>query len=113
MGQIIKFPAAISYGALLVRGGHRHTISVRINDRVHPSEARWHLQFAMQRAASFRCLSGFTDVVARRGGWHRFKVNRTDLARRFLIDIERLVIEGRASVVVDGVRVHLATRKAV
>ena len=68
---------------------------------------------AMQRAASFRCLNGFTDEVACRRGWHEFEVSRTSLIRRFLLDIERLVIEGRASVQIDSVRVKLARREAV
>ena len=112
MAQIIQFPSAVTYAALRVRGGRRHDVSVRVLDRNRPEEARWHLQFAMQRAASFGCLNGFGDIVARTRRWHDFQVNRTRLLRRFLIDIERLVAEGRAAVVVDGVRVRVATRKA-
>lgn len=106
MAQIIKFPTAVSYTTLRVRGGSQHAVSVCIVDFARPRRTRWHLQYAMQRAASFRCLKGFTDKVARRHGWHRFKVSRTNLLRRFLLDIEQLVRESRVFVEVDGVAIH-------
>ena len=106
MAQIIKFPSAVAYKTVRVRSRARHVVWVRILDRLHPEEARWHLQFAMQRAASFRCLEGFTDDLARRREWHMFAIGETRLVRRFLIDIERLVMEGRIAIEIDNVRVR-------
>ena len=56
----VKFPNSVAYATVRVRAGNWHAVCVRNIDRKHPEEARWHLQFAMQRAASFRCLRGFT-----------------------------------------------------
>jgi hypothetical protein len=110
MAQILKFPTRSAYAPVRIDVGRRHVVSVRIVDRERPEEARWYLQFAMQRAASFRCLKGFNDEVARRGERHVFEVSRMYLTRRFLLDIETLVLEGRVSVYVDGVRVRPAMR---
>jgi hypothetical protein len=106
MAQILKFPTS-SYAPLRARNGRRHAVSVRILDRHRPKEARWHIQFAIQRAASFRSLKGFDDAAARAQARHSFKVGRTSLLRRFLRDIERLVIDGRVLVEVDGARVRV------
>jgi len=109
MAQIIKFPMNIAYKAVRIRKREWHVVWVRVLDRERPEEARWHLQFGMQRAASFMCLDEFTDEVARRREWHQFTIGKTRLLRRFLIDIETLVMEGRIAVEVDDVRVrHLA-----
>lgn len=111
MAKIIQFPSAVSYTALRVRGGARHDVLVRVLDSRRPKEARWHLQFAIQRAASFRALRGFTDLAARRQLWHAFTINRTQLLRRFLIDVEALVAASRIAIVVDGTRVRIASGK--
>jgi len=111
MAKIIQFPSAVSYTALRVRRGSQHDVSVRVLDSKRPKEARWHLQFAIQRSASFRALRGFTDLAARRQQWHDFAVNRTQLLRRFLIDVETLVAAGRVAIVVDGTRVRIASGK--
>lgn len=74
MAQIIKFPNTSFYAPVRVRSGRRHSVAVRVLDHRRPEEARWHLQFAMQRAASFRCLKGFHHSVARRSEWHEFDV---------------------------------------
>jgi hypothetical protein len=104
MGQIVRFPTRSAFAPVHIRGGHWHVVSVRIVDQERPEEARWYLQFAMQRAASFRCFKGFNDHVARLGERHVFEVSRTHLIRRFLLDIETLVLDRRVSVHVDGVR---------
>ena len=44
MAQIMKFPTSVSYAALRVSSGRRHTVSVSIIDYQSPEEARWHLQ---------------------------------------------------------------------
>lgn len=107
MAQILQFPVTSSYAPLRARNGRRHTVSVRILDGRRPKEARWHIQFAIQRAASFRSLKGFNDAVAGAQTWHRFRVGRTSLVRRFLRDIERLVLDGRVLVEIDGSRVRM------
>jgi hypothetical protein len=90
MAQIIKFPIDIAYKAVRIQKREWHVVWLRVVDRESPEEARWHLQFGMQRAASFKCLKRFTDEVARRREWHTFTIGKTDLLQRFLIDIERL-----------------------
>jgi hypothetical protein len=110
-GQILVFPPRFALAPLRIRSGRQHDISVRVLDTVRPEEARWHLQFAMQRAASFQCLDGFTDHAARRGTWHDFKVRQTKLLHRFVRDIDTLVHDGRVAVEVDGMRVRSTLRK--
>lgn len=112
MAQIIKFPLHVAYKAVRVRSRAKHVVWLRVLDRHRPEEARWHLQFAMQRAASFGCLKDFTDGVAQRRDWHTFTIGKTKLLRRFLIDIERLVMERRIAVEVDDVRVRHVGRLA-
>lgn len=104
MAQIIRFPKPVAYNTIRLPKRKHHEIWLRILDRLRPEEARWHMQFAMQRAASFKCLAGFTDGAARRRKWHEITV-RAELLPRFLMDIERLVVEGRVVVIVDDVRV--------
>lgn len=111
MAKIISFPKSSTYAPLKVRTAGRHKVSVRVADRQRTEEARWHLQFAMQRAASFRCLAGFTDKAARSGVWHTFHVAQTFRIKRFLRDIEQLVGDGRVIVKIDGALVQVRIRK--
>jgi hypothetical protein len=64
MAQMLQFPSTTSYAQLRVRNGRRHKMSIVILDRRRPKTIRWHTQFAIQRAASFRALKGFTDRAA-------------------------------------------------
>lgn len=110
MAQIIQFPTTSNYAPLRVRGrgrGTLHSIRVQITDRRQPEESRWHAQWAVQRGASCRALEGFNDMLARRGGWHSFKI-RAGLLRRFLLDVEKLVARGRMAVEVDGRLIRIA-----
>ena len=109
MAQIIRFPASSSYKTLSVPRDDKHVVSVRIADRRRPKEARWHMQWPMLRAAGGRCLKGFNNTAAKQGDWHDFKV-RDELLRRFLLDIEILVGQGRVLVEVDGTMVRTAKR---
>jgi hypothetical protein len=107
VAEIIKFPSFSQYQALKVSGEDKHNVFVQVTDRRQPEEARWYLQWPMLRAAGGRCLKGFKNEAARRGAWHRFSVRRT-LLRRFLLDIEHLVAQGRVVVEVDGRLVRIA-----
>ena len=110
MAKILKFPSHVAYAPVRVQNRARHVVWVRVLDRMRPEEARWHLQFGMQRAASYRCLKGFTDKAARRREWYMFTIGDRGLLRRFLIDIERLVMDGRVVIEIDAVRVRHMTR---
>lgn len=112
MGQVLQFPSGPAYRPIRIRDSVRHTVWVRVVDQVEPEQARWFLQFGMQRAASFGCLDEFTDEVARRRDWHMFKIRGLRLTRRFLRDIEPLVLPRRIQVEIDGVRVRPAVARA-
>jgi len=86
-------------------------VRLRITDPKRPEEARWYAQFAIQRAASFRALRGFDDMAAQNQRWHSFEVSRTFLIRRFLRDVEWLVVAGRIDVKVDGTRLRISASK--
>jgi hypothetical protein len=61
----------------------------------------------VQRAANFRALKGFDDVAARAHKWHTFEIKKTWLLKRFLSDIEALIVSGRVAVQVDGSTVRI------
>ena len=103
--KVLKFPD-LHLRPLRVRASRRHDVWVRITDQKRPEEARWFAQFAVQRAASFRALSGFTDAAAAAGYWHRFEIGRTFRIRRFLRDVEPLILDRRLVVEIDGARVR-------
>lgn len=111
MAKILQFPTRISLAPIRVRSGRHHHVSVRIVDQQRSEEARWHLQFAIQRAASLSALKDFTDVAARRREWHDFAVGRTFLLRRFIRDIEALILADRVTVLVDELRVRAGHRR--
>jgi hypothetical protein len=110
MGKVLHFSTA-NIAPLRVRSTSMHTVRIRITDDTYAEEARWHAQYAVQNAASCRALDGFTDVLARTGGWHTFKVSSTYYAKQFVRQINLLVLEGRADVEIDGARVHAKIRK--
>jgi hypothetical protein len=110
MAQILRFPASLSLASVSIKSGSKHTVTVRIADATEPEEARWHLQYAIQNAASFRALKGFNDQLARSGGWHTFHVAKTFRVRRFIRQINRLIVEGRAVIQIDGARVYPKAR---
>jgi len=112
MGRIVEFPDRLGLRAVPLAAGREHDVWVRVIDRDDPEEARWHLQFAMQRAASFRCLGGFKDEAARRRQWHNFTISSTYLSRRFLRESAQLVVDGRVQIEIDGVRVRPTLRRA-
>ncbi len=112
MGRIVQFPDTLGLRAVPLATGRTHDVWVRVVDRDEPEEARWHLQRPMQRAASFRCLNGFKDKVARRREWHNFSISSTALTRRFLREAARLVAEGRVQIEMDGVRVRPTLKRA-
>ncbi len=106
MIKVLKFPD-LHLRALRVRASRRHDVSIRITDRNRPEEARWFTQFAVQRASGFSALKGFTDAAALAGRRHNFQVGRTFRIRRFLRDVELLIVERRLVVEVDGQRVRV------
>lgn len=112
MGRIMEFPDQLGLRAVPLAAGCEHDVWVRVTDRIEPEEARWHLQRPMQRAASFRCLSGFKDEAARCREWHNFTISSTYLSRRFLREAAWLVADGRVQIEIDGVRVRPSLRRA-
>jgi limonene-1,2-epoxide hydrolase len=106
MTKVLKFPD-LHLRALRVRASQRHEVSIRITDRSRPEEARWFTQFAVQRASGFSALKGFTDLAAFAGRRHNFEVGRTFRIRRFLRDVEPLIVDRRLVVEVDGQRVRV------
>lgn len=112
MAQILRFPSSAAYAPVRVRSGGQHNVRIVICDARRPEEARWHMQWAIQRAASFRALDGFTNRMARRGLSHHFVIGRTRLLRRFLTDIEELVSSRRVIVEIDGRAVTTMRRRS-
>jgi hypothetical protein len=85
---------------------------VEIVDQRRPRQTRWLAQWAIQNAASFRALKGFTDASVARGRVHHFSVRRTRLARRFVAEISELISTGRVIVEIDGNQVRTLTRRS-
>jgi hypothetical protein len=112
MAQILSFPTSLRLAPISIKSSARHAVDVRILDSNAPEEARWHLQLAIQNAASFRALKGFTDALARSGGWHSFQIKKAFRVRRFIRQIDRLILEGRVIVKIDGARVQPKTKRA-
>jgi hypothetical protein len=107
MAQILKFPSKYTYAPVRARNGQRHRVTITVVDRRRPKKTRWEAQWAVQRAASFRGLRGFTDLGARAHAPHTFVVFGVRLLTRFLRDVEQLVRDGRVAIEVDGLRVRV------
>ena len=103
MAKILNFP---SYASISVRSSGDHRIRVKIVDAKRVEEARWSLQFAVQRAASFNAIDGLTEAAAHAGRWHSFTIGKRQLLRRFVDDVQPLVVLGRVIVEVDGKRMR-------
>ncbi|MBI5131266.1 MAG: hypothetical protein HZA66_17655 [Rhodopseudomonas palustris] len=110
MAQIIAFPKT-TLRPLRVQSGSLHLVRVEIVDQRRPRRTRWLTQWAIQNAASFRALKGFTDASVARGRVHRFSVNRTRLVRRFVAEISELIADGRVIVEIDGNVVQTMARR--
>lgn len=111
MAQIIAFPKT-TLRPLRVHSGSLHSVRVEIVDQKRPRRTRWLTQWAIQNAASFRALKGFTDASVARGRAHRFSVSRTRLVRRFLAEISELIAAGRVIVEIDGNVVRALVRRS-
>jgi len=95
---------------MLVWDGEYHEIGVCVLDRDDPAGTRWQVQCRVQRAASFGANRRLTDAAACRRRWHRFPVGQRRLARRFMIEIEPLVVAKLVTVELDGERVRIRRR---
>jgi hypothetical protein len=111
VAQIIAFPKS-SLRPLRVDSGSTHTLRVKIIDQNRPQRTRWLVQWAIQNAASFRALKGFSDASVAQKRSHRFSVRRTRLVRRFINEISELVAVGRVIVEVDGAVVQVLARRS-
>jgi hypothetical protein len=111
MAQIIAFPKT-TLRPLRVHSGSLHSVRVAIIDQSRPRRTRWLTQWAIQNAASFRALKGFTDASVARGRVHRFSASRTQLVRRFVAEIGELIAAGRVIVEVDGTVVRVFARRS-
>lgn len=110
MAQILTFKKS-PFAPLHVRQGAPYRISITVLDLKRPRKTRWQAQFAVQRAAGFRALKGFTDWLARQHVRHAFKIRTKRLLDRFLRDVAELVADGRVEILVDGRPVHLRPRR--
>ena len=111
VAQIIAFPKT-TLRPLRVHSGSLHSVRVEVVDQRRPRRTRWLTQWAIQNAASFRALKGFTDASVARGRAHRFSVSRTRLVRRFLAEISELIAAGRVIVEIDGNVVRALARRS-
>lgn len=102
MGEVHILRGNRDVHSMWVREHHRHRVWIKIIDKRHPKLTRWIAQFAIQRAASFRALDGFTDAAVRAGKWHGFYVSHRLLARFAARDLAPLVSEGLVRVEIDG-----------
>ena len=102
MAKIIQFPRSSLIETIKVRDRERHSIRIRIVDERRPEEARWQMQFAIQNAAGYQALLGFTNEAARKQDWHKLVVRRKTLLMRFLRQAETLIATERVIVKVDG-----------
>jgi hypothetical protein len=109
MAKILQFP---SYQSIRIKQRRDHHVVIRVIDRVHAERTRWRAQYAVQRAASFKALKGFTDRAARRGQSHSFVIRGSRRTRRFLDDVRWLIVNRRIEVEVDG-RTIVFVRKTI
>ena len=112
MATILQFRRPNSYAPIRIGKGSNHSVTVWIVDARRPKEARWHMQWPIQRAASFKALKGFTDIAAHNQTRHSFYICSSRLLKRFLRDIETLVRNSRVVVIVDGARVRTHVKTA-
>jgi hypothetical protein len=111
VAQIIAFPKT-TLRPLRVHSGSLHSVRVEVIDQRRPRRTRWLTQWAIQNAASFRALAGFTDESVSRGHAHRFSVGRTRLVRRFVAEVAELIAAGRIIVEIDGAVVRPLARRS-
>ena len=97
MAQIVQFRAPFGARRQPPRAP-KHEVHIRVADG-HPF-TRWMAQYAVQRAAAFSALRGFTDALVGRGGWHRFLVSH-HLIARMVRDLEPLFASGSVRLVID------------
>lgn len=107
MAVILKFPRRTRLGRVLIKSRSKHTIWLRVTDRLLADLTRWQAQYAIQRGCGFRGLKGWTNELARRGGWSKVVV-RTELLARFLLDLELAVKADTLEIEVDGRPVRIA-----
>lgn len=88
--------------SMVVPKRRHHHVWVKVVDQDHPTRTRWIVQFAIQRAASFKGTRGFTDKAVRAGRWHDFYVSAQLLSRFAARDLAPLVEDGLVRVEIDG-----------
>lgn len=94
-----------SYAPMLVWNGEYHRVRIRFRNRRNISRNRGFAHVCVQNAAGFQATRRLTIERAYRGKWHSFDIGRRRLARRFMIEIEPLVLLGAVEVEMDGERV--------
>ncbi len=86
-------------------------VSIRVTDTRRPEKTRWRAQRPIQDAAGFQALAGFTDVRARRGSWHSFRIAATRLPA-FEREIRALVRSRRVDVQIAGIPIVVPAARA-
>ena len=96
----------LSYFPIEVWDGHYHHVEVRFRPTETIDRDRGFVHVCVQNAGGFVATRRLTLARALRGKWHRFEIKRRDLAKRFLVEIEPLVRDGRVVLKFDGGRVR-------
>jgi hypothetical protein len=86
-------------------------VRIRVTDTRCPEKTRCHAQRPIQDAAGFQALAGFTDVHARRGSWHTFRIAATRLPA-FEREIRNLVRSRRVDVQIAGIPILVPAARA-
>ena len=107
MAKILPFRAPTRIRRVLISNRERHTVWIRVTDRMLAEVTRWQSQYAIQRGCSFKGLKGWNKVKARSGTWFKLRI-RTGLLDRFLLDLELVMTARTLEVWVGTRKVRLA-----
>lgn len=107
MAKILPFRAPTRIRRVLINNRERHTVWIRVTDRVLAKVTRWQSQYAIQRGCGFKGLKGWTDRKARSGNWFKLRI-RTGLLDRFLLDLELVLTARTLEIWVDDRQVRVA-----
>jgi hypothetical protein len=109
--KTLRIPCT-QYGPMAVWNGNYHRVRIRFRDKRHIQRDRGTLHTIISRAASFKATRRLTIDRTSRGKWHTLDIGNRALAKRFMVEIELLVIHRIVEVELDGNVVYITKKKS-
>ncbi|HEV2568240.1 hypothetical protein [Sphingomonas sp.] len=107
MAKVLTFRAPTRIRRVHINNRERHTVFIRVTNRMLAKVTRWQSQYAIQRGCGFGGLKGWTDRRAHTGAWFKVRI-RTGLLDRFLLDLELVMTARTLEIWVDDRQVRVA-----